>query len=403
MNKTQHIENSIENFDPFSGGKKARVKPSLRSSILVTFLSGILIVLPTFAYADTAPVTKAEELQQLTQSIQEKKKIQDEVEQDFNHYIQARDTLMLPLCTQKFAEYQGIELSKDFYAKSEQDNKNLKTAKADLYHTLNEARSHFGKDFSQTIDQFFEEDKQDPVATGEITRGYCLNFKKGFGENIMDNLHQYQKQTSNVENTKENTLYLNSQYQLQTMTVKLDQKIAPTTLMLEGKEYAVSCSYLDVQQYDTALAMNGPIKNVAYKASDYFYNQLSPQIDHIIACTSEKTLPEKNKIAVGDTYPWSQPVVVGSNGIPAAGDSLIYISHKQVIVVLGHEPCVCNSTNEQHCNKIKKVSREFKASVWKLISALEAEKPKHNVQAQVAITAFTSYARDEIKKESLFY
>lgn len=378
------------------------MKINTRISVLIIVLSS-LGVPHAFANPDTTPTNQnSQELQQLTQSLGEKEKFKSAVQQGFDQYILARDNMMLSLCTQKLSEYQNVTLSKNFDAQMKQDSTNLETARNALFKTLKEAQSHFGQEFTEETNKFMEFDQQNPVPKkDEITRGYCLNYQKGFDKKIADNLKKYQAQTpqSETTTTQENALYLNSNNQLKNITFKLDQKATPTVLFINGKEYPIQCTYQDTQQYDKALAEDNSIKSPAYKASRYFYNKISPQIDYIITCISEKPLPKTSKLVMGDTYPWYQPTVTGSDGTPAAGDSVVDLDNKQMTVILGHEPCVCNSNTEPHCNKVKEVSREFKTKTWKLITSLEAEKSKHNAEAQAAIDSFISYTKNEIKKD----
>lgn len=154
MNKTQYIENSNENLKQLPKESKVTVKNYLRRSILAIFISSLVV--PPFANSDIIAVTsKSKELQELIQSVQEKEGVEGAIEQDFDHDMQARDTFIFPSYTQKFAEYQDIQLSKDFFINIEQDKKNFKSARADLYQKLSEGRNKLGKDYSQTIDKFF--------------------------------------------------------------------------------------------------------------------------------------------------------------------------------------------------------------------------------------------------------
>lgn len=378
------------------------MKVKFKCSVLI--LLGMTVA-PTFANtATTKNADTKEQISKLSQSLKDKTKFKDEIEQGFNNYITARDKMMLSVCTQKFSEYQKTTLSKDFYSQMKQDDKNVELTKNALFKTIKEAQSYFGKDFTEETNRFFEFDKENPMVTvQQATRGYCLNYQKEFGNKILNNLKHFQAQTSNEPAyTKENAFYLNSKNQLQNITFKIEQKGIPTLLLINKIEYPLQCSYQDVQKYEKAIAMDRPIQNTAYKAANYFYNQQSPQINYIIACTSEHSLSRENTMASGDTYPWYQPVVVGSQNEPAAGDSLVYIDKNQVVIILGHETCVCNNSTKEHCDQVKKVSREFKTRAWKLIDSLEQEKQKHNVQAQNAITSFTSYTQNEIKKDFCF-
>jgi len=126
------------------------------------------------------------------------------------------------------------------------------------------------------------------------------------------------------------------------MTNNLEKQSLPTTLLIDSKTYLVQCHYQNEQIYEQAIATNKPIKDMAYKASHYFYQHYSPHVNYILVCQTAALLNARQIMQWSDTYPWYQPIANGSDNESAAGDALVYLNKNQLVVVLGHEPCACN-------------------------------------------------------------
>jgi hypothetical protein len=187
------------------------------------------------------------------------------------------------------------------------------------------------------------------------------------------------------------------------MTNDLDKEEEPDTLFIGAKSYPIHCTYENAQSYDEAISTNTPLKDTAYKASEYFYHHYTPQINYILTCQAETDLnTDKTSMQISDTYPWYQPIATGSKNELAAGDALAYVDKDQVIFVLGHEPCACNKQSAKNCDQLKETTRGFKEHIWPLVADFQKDKLKYPPKAQQDIQSFTNWTKNEIQKDFCF-
>lgn len=332
-------------------------------------------------------------------------KIYTQINQKFDHYRDALANAITYACTKKLADEQRLILSDIFYQKEKQSYAQYTIAQQDLYSTLKQAKDTFGGNVGREADKIIQEDTAMETPTANtVTRGYCQNFEKESPGKIQTNLNQYQivSHTKQAVPKKNNAIYLNSNFQITKLTNDLEKQTLPSTLFVNDKAYTLHCRYQNVQYYEHAIATNNPIaEDIAYKASENFYQQYSPQINHILICQTEVPLSEKPIIQRSDTYPWYQPTATGSNE-SASGDAMVYLDKNQLAIIIGHEPCACNYQSEQNCNQLKSITRGFKQQAWKFIDTSEQEKARHNQQAQIAITSYLTWLKNEMKKDFCF-
>ncbi len=375
----------------------------MKNLIVILFLFNCVA---TTAFADNPSSTNLSNTTYSTKAQTSDEILAKQVHQAFDEYLNAQDNIMLYACTEKLANYQGISLSPNFYKQEQQYSQIFNNEQRDFNNTLSEAKQRFGREVGQTVNEVFQSQQQMPdIIADTVTRGYCRNYGADFAQKISDNLNKYrsdEQQTKHNYSIENNAVYLNSKFQIMNMPAQFTQQKSPSKVIIDTKVYPVKCAYQNIQIYDEAISTNSSFTEDSYKASQYFFQNYSPQIDYILTCKSNDSITKNIVTKISDTYPWYQPIVTGSKNEPAAGDAMIYLNNNNVTIILGHEPCVCNRNTEQQCNKIKDFSRGYKKVSWQLFASLDKEKVRHNAQAKQAINDYLIYGKNEIRKDFCF-
>jgi hypothetical protein len=341
----------------------------------------------------------------MKEKVKSELKLFHQVHYNFSAYINARAKMVEFSCTKHLATFQGITLSSGYLSKQKTvDNSVINTEKS-LHQSLNNAKGAFGGDvakFSNDTLQFIKK-HGGILRASNVTRGFCQAYKAGMIDKVVKNIERYQvspRAFYKGSNTVNKAIYVGKHGSISKITSNIDKKELPTTLLLGGKHYPIQCHYDRVQPIEKAIGINKPVANKSvYQTSRYFYSHQSPQINAILQCETKAPISQLPSFHVGDTYPWYKPTVIGSHGQPAAGDVMESFNHQQLVIVLGHEPCVCNAGDKSQCMKVKSLSRTFNELYWQLLQAFESEKNKHSPKAKTAINSFAVWSQDEMKKD----
>lgn len=365
----------------------------------------IVIIVTLAAIGIAWPYAKTYYQQRLEQRLVHDKKLKADFNTATHTYQQTYNNMLLYACTKKIADVQGIPLSPDFYSQLQLYGQAIPVARQNLITILNQLQARYGKpihkDVSGMLDQL---DGDKTITTTNVTRGLCRSFlEETTIHKIADNVARYQTaptKDNTIAQQQNNALYLNSRLQVVNFTTDVANRALPTTVFINDNAYPIQCRYEKVQRYESLIATNKVLLDTAYSASHYFYQHISPSINYILTCEANTPLSTTALLQFSDTYPWYQPIVIGSpDHKPAAGDALVYVNGNQLVMVLGHETCVCNSNTEEKCQQVKTLTRGYKHVAWDLLLSLGKDKANLNAAGQQATNDFLAYAENEIKND----
>lgn len=336
------------------------------------------------------------------EKMHEKVELENRVNAAFDSYQKTQSKMIEYVCTRYMATQQKIMLSKVYLAKEGVIRARYHAARESMYHTLSEVKHTFGRTTS-VIDDFLKYDKKyGDISPKNVTRGFCHSYEDGLFAKIAENIRQYQTQPvlPDHSTTSDKTIYLNNHYQITNITVNIKQNELPLSLNFGGRAFPLKCHYALLQPIYQAAALNHVLPNrFLDEAIHYFYQHQSPQVDAVLQCELPESFSNRALFQTTDTYPWYQPSIIGSPGKWAAGDALSYVNQNCLIVVFGHEPCVCNYNDAQQCQKIKSISREYQRSYWDVLENLKLTQSSSTPQKKRAIDRFIQWSQVEIKKD----
>ncbi len=382
-------------------------------SRLVTFLSFLSLIFTKVSLAQE-PVNYGKHIAQSITEIAAQDKLKAQVSNSFDNYLAARKALLLHACVHHLADYDSVELRPDFYTAENNAISHYKNAYSDftrftkIIATMTDSGEDEASEHTKKLLGSLETPEQLSYST--VTRGYCQVYGAGpeHAKMVSDTLEKY---TVDIDIAKKReklvgpAIYINKTNKIQNIIVSPLGQQTPTYLYIADQAFPIKCEYKDPRPYKENLARrNTPSKNtdLTYSATDYFYHHYSVQMNYVLSCQLDKPKFKDRVLTVADTYPWYQPKVIGADHRSAAGDAFLMAEGDKIAIVLGHESCVCNWSDQRTCSDINAGSRQYLADKQKLIDAMYKMKGKlYNEEDQNVIDPIKKI-QQEIKNDFCF-